>query len=207
MVIQGRIEDWNDARGFGFVRPHGGGEKAFVHISSCRLRGRRPDNGLVVCYRTRTDERGRLTATNVELVKKTARVQGRIAKAQSDARGHGHGIAQRFRLLLALATLAALASALYLKLVPWWLPTGYLGLSLVTFVQYAIDKSQARANAWRTPESNLHMMALIGGWPGALLAQALLHHKNAKTNFQVTFWLCVFANVAIVGTLTGPLLR
>lgn len=32
MRLQGKISEWNDARGFGFVQPNGGGERCFVHI-------------------------------------------------------------------------------------------------------------------------------------------------------------------------------
>ncbi|MGD9578618.1 MAG: DUF1294 domain-containing protein, partial [Syntrophorhabdus sp.] len=36
-----------------------------------------------------------------------------------------------------------------------------------------MDKSAARNERWRTQESRLHLFALIGGWPGALVAQKL----------------------------------
>ena len=53
----------------------------------------------------------------------------------------------------------------------------------VTFAVYAWDKSRARFGAWRVPESRLLFLALIGGWPGAKLAQHLLHHKTRKMPF------------------------
>ncbi|WP_040500587.1 DUF1294 domain-containing protein, partial [Ideonella sp. B508-1] len=48
---------------------------------------------------------------------------------------------------------------------------------------------------WRTPESTLHWMGLLCGWPGALLAQQVLRHKTSKTSFIVVFWLTVLVNV------------
>ena len=112
---------------------------------------------------------------------------------------------QMFRQFLAMGTLTALASALYFRLLPPWLPATLLGLSTVSFLQYAWDKSQARSGGWRTPETTLQFTALAGGWPGALLAQALLHHENAKSSFQVTFWFCVVVNVVGVIWLTAKL--
>lgn len=69
-------------------------------------------------------------------------------------------------------------------------------MSLLTFVVYAWDKAAAQAQRWRTAESTLHLMALAGGWPGALLAQQWLRHKSAKREFRVVFWATVVLNVA-----------
>lgn len=71
----------------------------------------------------------------------------------------------------------------------------YLTTSLTCFVAYAIDKSAARANSWRTPESTLLILGLVGGWPGALLAQQWLRHKSSKPSFQRKFQLTVALNL------------
>jgi uncharacterized membrane protein YsdA (DUF1294 family) len=70
----------------------------------------------------------------------------------------------------------------------------YLGGSLVAFTVYALDKSAARNGRWRTRESTLHLLGLIGGWPGALIAQQLLRHKSQKRPFQLFFWSTVLLN-------------
>jgi uncharacterized membrane protein YsdA (DUF1294 family) len=70
----------------------------------------------------------------------------------------------------------------------------YLVASIAAFVAYARDKSAARAGARRTPEPGLHLLALVGGWPGALVAQRVLHHKTRKVSFQLVFWATVVAN-------------
>lgn len=33
MKLQGQVVNWNDDKGFGFVEPNGGGDRAFVHKS------------------------------------------------------------------------------------------------------------------------------------------------------------------------------
>lgn len=48
--------------------------------------------------------------------------------------------------------------------------------SLITFFAHDTDKKRASRNAWRTPETTLHLLALFGGWPGALAAQ----HNDAQ---------------------------
>jgi cold shock CspA family protein len=55
MRRQGRIVEWNDARGFGFVLWHGGDERAFAHISAFADRRARPAVGDVVTYDVTTD--------------------------------------------------------------------------------------------------------------------------------------------------------
>lgn len=41
MRYQGKITDWKDDKGFGFVTPNGGGPRVFVHIKSFSSRQRR----------------------------------------------------------------------------------------------------------------------------------------------------------------------
>ncbi len=56
---------------------------------------------------------------------------------------------------------------------------------------------------WRTNEQTLHLCSLFGGWPGALIAQRLFHHKSKKLSFQTLFWLIVVVHLAIVIALAG----
>ena len=48
----------------------------------------------------------------------------------------------------------------------------------------------------RTPERTLLLLGLVGGWPGAVLAQQWLRHKTSKRSFQQMFWFTVLVNVA-----------
>ena len=56
-------------------------------------------------------------------------------------------------------------------------------INLVTFVVYADDKRRARSHSWRTSESMLVMLAIIGGSLGALLAMLLYRHKTRHKQF------------------------
>lgn len=179
----GRIADWNDEKGYGFVTPNGGGERAFVHIKAFEKRGRRPNDGDLISYEPALDERRRLNATRIREVKLSARPPS----------------LQRPRLprkILGILALLALAVAAYLGRVPPLVPLVYAGVSLITFVAYGLDKSAARTNRWRTQESTLHLFELLGGWPGALIAQGSFRHKTRKLSFQIAFWLVVTVNIA-----------
>lgn len=76
--------------------------------------------------------------------------------------------------------------------------------SLVTYVVYSIDKNAARKGTWRTPEAQLHLLALIGGWPGAMAAQQTLRHKSKKPSFRFVFWITVFLNGAGTAWILSP---
>jgi uncharacterized membrane protein YsdA (DUF1294 family) len=73
-----------------------------------------------------------------------------------------------------------------------WLPVAiYLVMSVVAFALYGHDKKQARTQGQRTPEKLLHAAELLGGWPGALVAQQVFRHKTRKVSYQSVFWLVV----------------
>ncbi len=50
MRFQGRITDWKDDRGFGFIVPNGGGPKVFLHFRAMRAGEGRPTGGELVTY-------------------------------------------------------------------------------------------------------------------------------------------------------------
>lgn len=99
--------------------------------------------------------------------------------------------------------LVAMALAGKLPRLVLWL---YGGASVVAFFAYWFDKAAAQRDRWRTPESTLHLYALIGGWPGALLAQRVFRHKSSKVEFRRVYWVTVIINcLALAGFVVSPL--
>ena len=94
-------------------------------------------------------------------------------------------------LFLALYAYAALALGL-----PSAVGLAYVLASIVCFALYARDKTAARRGDRRTPERDLLLLGLAGGWPGGLLAQQWLRHKTVKMPFRTLFWLTVGINLA-----------
>ena len=80
--------------------------------------------------------------------------------------------------------------------VPVMMLIAYGLLSGVAFLLYRADKSAAAQGRWRTSESTLHVIAIVGGWPGALLARRVFRHKTTKQPFRTIFWGTVIANCA-----------
>lgn len=182
MRIKGKITQWDDAKGFGFIQPMLKGERVFVHIKALQNRTRRPVLGEVVTYNLSKDEQGRLQAQDVTFAGEKHRI--RTARTASKA-----------PLLLVLGFAGVLTLALFFGTLPLYVLVAYALLSVLTFIVYWWDKRQALARRWRTQESTLQLLALLGGWPGALLAQAYLRHKSQKRPFLVMFWFAVVVNL------------
>jgi uncharacterized membrane protein YsdA (DUF1294 family) len=72
----------------------------------------------------------------------------------------------------------------------------YAVMSLVAVALYAADKRRAARGEWRVSETTLHLVALLGGWPGAWIAQQTLRHKRQKRAFMIVFWIIVAAHGA-----------
>jgi uncharacterized membrane protein YsdA (DUF1294 family) len=89
---------------------------------------------------------------------------------------------------------------------PYWVLFLYLGTSLLCILIYSADKSAAAEGRWRVSESALLLLGLAGGWPGAILAQRLLHHKTRKRSFQSAFAGSVVVNILAFVILSSPFL-
>jgi uncharacterized membrane protein YsdA (DUF1294 family)/cold shock CspA family protein len=188
MRYQGKITNWKDDKGFGFITPNDGGQQVFVHIKSFSNRHRRPVGNEIVTYELKTDARGRAQAESVVFAGE--RVSAAASSGYSNA-----------SLILVVTFLIVVAGSAFAGKLPMAVLLLYLAASLVAFSAYALDKSAARKDRWRTKESTLHFLALAGGWPGALAAQRLLRHKSKKLSFQIAFWATVILNCTALGWL------
>lgn len=191
MRYQGRISNWKDDKGYGFVIQNGASEPVFAHIKSFSNRQRRPSGDEIVSYEITTDANGRKSAENIEFV------SNRPASSGSAKSG-------TLTLTLAAAFLAFVAIATFIGKLPVAVLGLYLVGSLLAYIAYASDKSAAQNGQWRTKEDTLHLLSLIGGWPGALIAQKQLRHKSSKESFQVVFWGTVVVNCGALGWLLTP---
>ena len=185
---QGVLEDWNDERGFGFITPHAGGPRVFAHVSAFP-RGQRPVRGCHVTYAESRDERNRARASEV-----------RYLTAPPATRAGARGVP----LALATATLflTVVTGLVLMGDLPVVVLAFYGILSGIAFLLYRADKSAAEQGRWRTPESTLHLVDLMGGWPGALVARQVLRHKTIKQPFRTIFWITVIANCVALAWFT-----
>ena len=189
MRFAGRITDWNDDKGFGFVEPSGGGERAFVHVNAFQRGSRRPAPGDLISYLPAKDSRGRLQAREIRHAGQRIEVPRQPSRLP--------------RATIGSAALIAAAVAALIGWIPLPLTGAYVVLSAVSYLMYWSDKSAAGRGARRISESNLHLADLLGGWPGALIAQQQFRHKTIKQSFQSVFWMTAAVNLVAVGWLVS----
>lgn len=172
MALTGKILEWNGARGFGYLEHEG--RRVFLHIRDFTERPRTPEPGDSVTFVLGADRQGRPCAQQAILLGAAGRIR-----------------AMHFLILL-LLLLPGYAVFHYAG------PTGvgYAGawvavISIITYFIYAADKRHARQKAQREPENMLHLLELLGGWPGAFFAQRRLRHKSSKGTYQFIFVLII----------------
>ncbi len=185
MRHQGKITKWKDEQGFGFITPRGGGDRIFVHIKAFSNRHRRPIGNEIVTYEVASDDRGRKRAEHVAFL------------GDNSISTQGGGLSFTISVLF----LMFVAVSVFVGQLPFVVLGIYLVASAVSFWVYASDKAAAKRNAWRTRENTLHILSLLGGWPGALVAQRWLRHKSKKVSFQIAFWATVVLNCVGLGWL------
>jgi uncharacterized membrane protein YsdA (DUF1294 family)/cold shock CspA family protein len=171
MALTGRIVEWNGARGFGYLSY--GGRRIFLHIRDFTERPRTPEPGDPVTFVLGTDKQGRSCAQQATLL--------------------GAARLKAVHLLIFIFLLLP-GYAVYRYAGPTGV--GYAGawtllISIIAYFIYAVDKRRARDNAQREPEKMLHLIELLGGWPGAFIAQRKLRHKSSKGPYLFVFILII----------------
>ncbi len=174
---KGRITHWNDEKGFGFITSDEGSERVFFHINALTTGHFRPQISDAVTYELEVDSQQRSCAINLQY-------EDVLLKFSLF----------NFSILISIGFVTTLFWTALNSIIPWWVPFSYVGASAITIVAYGWDKSKAKRGKWRTSEATLHMLELLGGWPGAFIAQQFFRHKNRKHSFQIQFLVIVVAH-------------
>ena len=208
MAQQGELIEWNDERGFGFIRPDNGGERLFVHISEIGRIATRPRVGDRMSYAVGPGRDGKSAATRVSIaganpMKGRAPARGAETRAETlaETRRSRHN---RGRAYIGLALLIMLLSGWLAGSIPAVLVALYLVLGLASAWLYHRDKQSAEAGEWRTSEAALHGFDLAFGIIGGLLAQQMFRHKTAKPGFAaMTYVIAAVHALWLAGFVSG----
>lgn len=105
---------------------------------------------------------------------------------------------QKQQLMLGVGFYAVLVLIAAMGKLSWSIVGWYALIGAVTYLVYAKDKEAAQKGTWRTPESTLHLLSILGGWVGAMMAQNYLRHKTKKPEFRLAYYLTVLVNLAVL---------
>lgn len=207
----GTVIRWNDDKGFGFIRNDHDNSEIFFHIRDYRGK-QRPEIGEKIFFILDADKQGRPCAKNVQefdfvvqkVAEQTQRNQMRREREEqrSEADNILNGVA-----IFALVFYGAMSIFCFLsnKDIAKFIFLAYTATSIITYFMYWNDKNKAHNGEWRTPEANLHLWAVLGGWIGASFAHKLLNHKSRKTEFRIVFYITIIINIFAVAFLCGKL--
>ncbi|MFT4243643.1 MAG: cold shock and DUF1294 domain-containing protein [Acidovorax sp.] len=208
MQKQGTIVRWDAARAFGFIRSPGTSANVFFHIRD--FRGGTPKEGLAVTYEEihvggKGPRAMAVQPVGAASAPRKSTPSPAPARNRREREPAANPAAGRLVLLLVAGWLALLGWGIWAGQLPLGLTLGaLLAVNLLTFWVYAADKNAAKQQRWRVPENNLHLLSLLGGWPGAWLAQQSMRHKSSKREFRVVYWLTVAVHcAALAAWVTG----
>ncbi len=196
---QGRVIKWQDDKGFGFIETEAG-ESVFFHVSEFKAQ-RRPAIGEEVIFSVGYDNQRRLQAREVQ---ELSFIQQKMAQKNKQIRQRNHKrsaqaefeAGQKKRLFLGVGFYGVLILLAVMNKLSWLVIGWYIVLGVITYAMYAKDKAAAQSGDWRTPESTLHLLSVLGGWVGAMVAQTYLRHKSQKAEFRLAYYLTVIINLA-----------
>lgn len=202
MRDQGRLVEWFDEKGYGFIQPNDPAkDRVFLHIKDFAKQGPRPLVGCALDYQVMLDERGRYKAQQVMYLKasqtKTGKPQKKSSSVQSTQKMQPMQLfCAAYIVSLALLSLVGWLSGIVVLLV--------MVMNIMSYWFYAQDKEAAQLGNRRVPENTLHVLSFLGGWPAAWLAQQKLRHKTQKQPFRQIYFCTIAFNIILILWLISP---
>lgn len=176
-ALKAKVVEWDRTKGYGYLQV--GAKRLFLHRRDFIRTRREPHVGDLVEFSVGEDAKGRTCAKNAVFAD---------GKTWNDSSSNWQVVGMLASgVLLVLPVMAAWRQGVP----PHWIASYILGVSGLTYWQYARDKRRAQEGLWRVSEARLHLLELLGGWPGALIAQRLLRHKSSKGSYLFVFWMIV----------------
>lgn len=203
MRDQGRLVEWFDEKGYGFIQPNDDSkDRVFLHIKDFARQGPRPILGCALEYNVIVDVQGRYRAQQVSYLKASQTQKSRTSKVSPKKTEQGQRwspmqiASVAYIVFLALLVLMGRLSGLVLLLISV--------MNAASYWFYAQDKEAAKNGQRRVPENTLHLLSFLGGWPAAWLAQQKLRHKTQKQPFRKIYFCTILFNILLILWLISP---
>jgi uncharacterized membrane protein YsdA (DUF1294 family)/cold shock CspA family protein len=210
MRKKGTVVRWDSERSFGFIRSPDTVADIYFHRRDYEA-NREPIEGSVVIFdeihvggkgpRALKVEPARNTIEEAQSLPVDQRSVILPRSAVADRSTPPRQTQRELRLLGASLGLIALWALMWLtgialgRLPALPVISGLVVLNIATFFIYLLDKEAAKNGGRRFSENQLHLLALLGGWPGAWCGQKILRHKSSKRSFQIVYWASVALNL------------
>ena len=201
MRDQGRLVEWFDDKGYGFIQPNDASkDRVFLHIKDFARQGPRPIVGCALEYTVLLDGDGRFRAQQVMYLK--ASQTQKILPKPKNVNGQQQKLKPMqiaciaYILALAVFTILGMLSGMVLLFISI--------TNALTYWLYAQDKEAALLGNRRIPEQSLHILSFLGGWPTAWLAQERLRHKTQKQPFRKIYFCTIALNILLILWLISP---
>lgn len=81
-----------------------------------------------------------------------------------------------------------------------------LGINLIAFLLYGIDKAKAKRGQWRIPERTLILLAFFGGAAGAWIGMLLFRHKTQHAKFRILVPIALLLWIGAIGLIAARIL-
>ncbi|MBJ9949170.1 DUF1294 domain-containing protein [Acinetobacter bereziniae] len=206
MRDQGRLVEWFDDKGYGFIQPNDGlKERVFLHIKDFAQKGPRPIVGCALEYVVQLDGQGRYKAKQVTYLKATQTVHAKTNRTSQNTLNAQKAPSLQPMQIICIVYIVALAILSISGLLNGMILLFVSIINVMTYWFYAQDKEAAQINQRRVPENTLHILAFLGGWPAAWLAQQRLRHKTQKQPFRKIYFCTIVFNILLILWLISPL--
>ncbi|MBO3655407.1 DUF1294 domain-containing protein [Acinetobacter bereziniae] len=206
MRDQGRLVEWFDDKGYGFIQPNDGlKERVFLHIKDFAQKGPRPIVGCALEYVVQLDGQGRYKAKQVTYLKATQTVHAKTNRTSQNTLNAQKASSLQPMQIICIVYIVALAILSISGLLNGMILLFVSIINVMTYWFYAQDKEATQINQRRVPENTLHILAFLGGWPAAWLAQQRLRHKTQKQPFRKIYFCTIVFNILLILWLISPL--
>ena len=206
MRDQVRLVEWFDDKGYGFIQPNDGlKERVFLHIKDFAQKGPRPIVGCALEYVVQLDGQGRYKAKQVTYLKATQTVHAKTNRTSQNTLNAQKASSLQPMQIICIVYIVALAILSISGLLNGMILLFVSIINVMTYWFYAQDKEAAQINQRRVPENTLHILAFLGGWPAAWLAQQRLRHKTQKQPFRKIYFCTIVFNILLILWLISPL--
>ena len=179
---KGILTKWNNSKGYGFITPVGETKEIFIHISEYQGQPLLNDK---LSFTLSKDNNNRDCAINAIKFNKA-----KLTSIQKDTNTISFlsifSIITFYLILFYFTKEDSIQTYIILY---------YIGISIFTFFIYSKDKDYAQNGSWRISENTLHILSILGGWSGALIAQNKLQHKSSKFSFKIVFFITILLNL------------